>query len=79
MLFLNYPLINTNVGMSKDNAKTVMLTPENIVVYLSSTLRLHSSSYTPYFRNVKNQVKIWLRQSDVMLRIVMLFAMLTVM
>ena len=32
MLFLNYSLINTNVGMSKDNAKTVMLTPENIVV-----------------------------------------------
>ena len=55
MLFLNYPLINTNVGMSKDNAKTVMLTPENIVVYLSSTLRLHSSSYTPYFRNVNSK------------------------
>ena len=30
----------------------VMLTPENIVVYPSSTLRLHSDGYTPYFRNV---------------------------
>ena len=34
---------------------TVMLTPENIVVYLSSMLRIHSSSYTPYFRNLPSK------------------------
>ena len=39
----------------------VMLTPENIVVYLSSTLRLHSSRYTPYFRNLpsKNNTQLF--------------------
>ena len=41
--------------------EAVMLTPENIVVYLSSTLRLHSSSYTPYFRNLpsKNNTQLF--------------------
>ena len=47
-------------GVGGDAGK-VMLTPENIVVYPSSTPCLHSDGYTPYFRNLpsKNNTQLY--------------------
>ena len=71
---------DTRLRVARSGTSDIMINSHAYSRKYSRFARLRLLGFkTPYFRNVKNQVKIWLRQSDVMLRIVMLFAMLTVM